>query len=69
MVQTASGYAVLEWYGGHDPDEDDSISGDISSYGMKEVRDETANEDMQAYVEEYGLTELNGLKKLVHYCH
>ena len=31
------GLYVLEWYGGYDPDEGDSIIGDIGSYGMKNV--------------------------------
>lgn len=32
-----SGYYVLEWFGGYDPDEGDSITGDIGSYGTKDV--------------------------------
>ena len=31
------GLYVLEWYGGYDPNEGDSITGDIGSYGMKDV--------------------------------
>ena len=31
------GLYVLEWFGGYDPDEGDRISGDIGSYGMKDV--------------------------------
>ena len=31
------GLYVLEWYGGFDPSEGDTITGDIGSYGMKDV--------------------------------
>jgi len=27
LVQTRSGYDLLEWYGGHDPDKDDVLVG------------------------------------------
>ncbi len=32
-----SGYYVLEWYGGYDPYEGDTIYGEIDSYGLKDV--------------------------------
>jgi hypothetical protein len=32
-----NGLYVLEWYGGYDPSEGDSIEGEINSYGMKDV--------------------------------
>ena len=32
-----NGLYVLEWYGGYDPSEGDTITGDIGSYGMKDV--------------------------------
>jgi hypothetical protein len=31
------GLYVLEWFGGYDPDEGDTINGDIGSYGMKDI--------------------------------
>jgi hypothetical protein len=31
------GLYVLEWYGGYDPSEGDTITGDIGSYGFKDV--------------------------------
>src|SRR5208282_2354491 len=44
MVETSSDFAILEWFGGHDPDKDDVLVGDLSSYGMKDFYDETAEE-------------------------
>ena len=32
-----NGLYVLEWYGGYDPSEGDTVEGDINSYGMKNV--------------------------------
>ena len=32
-----SGLYVLEWFGGYDPDEGDTVEGEINSYGMKDV--------------------------------
>jgi len=31
------GLYVLEWFGGYDPSEGDTITGEIGSYGMKDV--------------------------------
>lgn len=52
LVETASGFAVLEWYGGYDPDKDDEIVGAFTSYGMKTVYDKTSDEEIQVYVED-----------------
>jgi len=37
IADGTNGLYVLEWYGGHDPSEGDTIEGEIGSYGMKEV--------------------------------
>jgi len=42
VVNATGGYAVLEWYGGHDPDSDDVLIGNFESYGMHEILDDTA---------------------------
>lgn len=68
MVQSATDYAVLEWYGGHDPGKDDRLAGEFNRYGMKVLRDETANNTLKVWVEEYGLTKSDALKKLTEKC-
>ena len=47
-----SGYYVLEWYGGYDPDEGDTIFGEINSYGMKDVLYNSSREG-RVWVEDY----------------
>jgi hypothetical protein len=32
MVNTSGGYAILEWYGGHDPDSGDLLIGKFDTY-------------------------------------
>lgn len=68
IVATAKGYDVLEWYGGHDPDEDDVLIGPYETYGMHTVYDDTADEEIQVWVEEYGLSKEDALEKLVDEC-
>lgn len=68
MVETRSDYAILEWYGGHDPDKDDVLIGDLSNYGFKDFYDETADESLRLYVEDRQLTKVNAVEKLLDHC-
>ncbi len=68
MVQTRNDYAILEWYGGHDPDKDDVLVGDLSSYGFKDFYDETADESLRIYVEDRQLAKVDALEKLLDHC-
>jgi hypothetical protein len=69
IVQTRTDYAILEWYGGHDPHKGDKLVGDINSYGFKDVRYES-NDDkkVRVYVEDYGLSKTSALEKLLDKC-
>lgn len=67
MVQTATDYAVLEWYGGHDPDKDDKLIGTLS-YGMKTFLIENHDTTVKVWVEEYGLSKEDALDRLVEKC-
>ena len=55
VVKTNMGYAILEWYGGNDPSEGDTIVGDIDSYGFKDLYNVTQDAAMKVYVEDYML--------------
>jgi len=68
MVEARSDYAILEWYGGHDPDKDGVLIGDLSSYGMKDFYDETADESIHLYVEDRKLTKVDALERLLDHC-
>ena len=50
------GYALLEWYGGSDPDEGDIIVGDFESYGFKDIYNLTADSELRVWVEDYWLS-------------
>ena|SRR5947209_1315133 len=68
VVQSSTGYAVLEWYGGYDPDKGDSVVGGFTSYGMKTVYDTTADEEIKVWVEDYYLSRPKALEILTEHC-
>jgi hypothetical protein len=68
LVETTRGIALLEWYGGNDPDEGDRIVGDFESYGMKRVYNTTADAELRVYVEDYLLSEDDAIEKLYEEC-
>jgi hypothetical protein len=68
VVQTANGYALLEWYGGNDPDKGDVLVGDFEAYGMKDVFNITSDDELRVWVEEYWLPRSRVLEKLVDKC-
>ena len=68
LVQSVSGYDLLEWYGGHDPDKGDTLVGNFEAYGFHDVIDETADESAHLYTDSYGLSKSNALEKLVDSC-
>lgn len=68
MVNAGGGYAVLEWYGGHDPDGDDVLIGNFETYGMHDILDDTADDNWTVWTEEYGLSRTRALEVLVDKC-
>jgi hypothetical protein len=68
IVATKSGYDLLEWYGGHDPAKDDILIGSYEAYGFHDVYDETADESIHVWTEDYQLTKTDALEKLADKC-
>ncbi|MGI9104514.1 MAG: hypothetical protein ACR2IF_18885 [Terriglobales bacterium] len=68
VVYSSSGYAVLEWFGGYDPDEEDILVGTINSYGMRDVHDETADDDVTVWVEDYRVSRSKAMEILYEKC-
>jgi len=68
MVNATGGYAVLEWYGGHDPDSGDVLIGKFEAYVMHEIVDDTADETLTVWTEDYDLTRTRALEILVDQC-
>lgn len=67
VVQTDTDYAVLEWFGGHDPDKDDRMVGDLG-YGFRTLVYDGSDRTVRVYVEEFGLNRANALDKLTEKC-
>jgi hypothetical protein len=63
----SSGYAVLEWYGGADPDEGDTITGSFRNYGFHTFF-VNSDSETRAYVEDWGLSLDDALEKLSEEC-
>jgi hypothetical protein len=68
MVSATGGYAVLEWYGGHDPDSDDVLVGNFESYGMHDILDDTTDDSLTVWTEDYALSRTGALELLVDKC-
>lgn len=67
-VSTANDYAVLEWYGGYDPDEDDVLTGKFASYDMRTIFDQSADEEITVWIEDYNISKEEALEKLADKC-
>jgi len=69
IVQTGSDYALLEWFGGHDPDKGDVLIGDFKHFGF---RDFTYRNDedrtSRFYIDDYGLSKSTAMEKLIEKC-
>lgn len=67
VVETTMGYAILEWFGGHDPLEGERIQGDFESYGMKEIYFGNSREG-KVWLEDYWLSRSRAQEKLATFC-
>ena len=68
IVNGRAGFALLEWYGGNEPSEGDELAGNLASYGMKTLRNVTADVDTIVSVEEYGLSRSSAIERYGSYC-
>lgn len=68
VVESAAGFAVLEWYGGNDPDEGDRLVGAFETYGMQDVFNATADDELRVWVEDFWLTRRRALEIMYTKC-
>jgi hypothetical protein len=68
IVETKKGFALLEWYGGNDPDVGDTIVGDFEKYGMKTVHNLTRDKETKGWVEDFWLSKEDAIKKYYEKC-
>jgi len=67
-VQTNQGYTLLEWFGGNDPGEGDTLIGDYEAYGMKDIYNATADAETKVWVEDYMLTKDRAIESYFEEC-
>ncbi len=68
IVETYLGYAILEWYGGNDPNKGDIVVGDFESYGMKDIYNSTADSELQVWVDNFWLSKDRAIEKFFDKC-
>lgn len=64
----SGGIYLLEWYGGHDPSQGESIVGDISGYGFKDVFYPDSGSSGRVYVDDYMLSRSSAIEKISKKC-
>ncbi|OPA85103.1 hypothetical protein BFW88_23655 [Pseudomonas fluorescens] len=68
IVLTNQGYALLEWFGGNDPSEGDTLIGDYEAYGMKDIYNSTADAETKVWVEDFILTKDRAIESYFEEC-
>lgn len=68
IVETTMGYVILEWYGGNDPSEGDTLVGDYENYGMKDIYNLSADSETKVWVEEFWLSKNSVFEKYYDKC-
>lgn len=64
----SGGIYLLEWYGGHDPRQGESIVGEIKSYGFKDVFYPDSGSTGRLYVDDYMLSRSSAIEKIQEKC-
>lgn len=68
IVAAENGYVILNWYGGKNPREGDTLAGELEKYGLKSIRNITRDEPMRVFVEATGLSEDDALDRFNEEC-
>jgi hypothetical protein len=62
------GLYLLEWYGGYDPSEGDTLVGDLGGYGFKDVYYPNQDSKGRVYVDDYLLSQSSAAEKYAEKC-
>lgn len=68
IADGSRGLFVLEWYGGYEPDEGDTIVGDIASYGFKDVYYPNNGTTGRLWVEDYLESKTSAMEEIIQHC-
>jgi hypothetical protein len=64
VAENSQGYAMLQWFGGTLPTLDDTLVGDISSFGMKNLL--VNGRATKAWVEDFMLSRSSAVEKIIN---
>ena len=67
-VKSGDEYALLEWYGGYQPQKGDKVSGEFGHFGYQDIAVQPGGAKMRAYVADYGLSLDDANDKLQQKC-
>lgn len=68
IVETFSGYAILQWYGGSYPSQGDILGGDFDSYGMKTLYNVSSGSETKVWVDSYWMPRSTAIEKYYEKC-
>jgi len=68
IVNANRGFALLQWYGGNDPDKGDELAGDFESYGFKTIQNLTRDTETRVWVDDYMLSQSSVVAKYKEKC-
>jgi hypothetical protein len=68
IVETTLGYALLEWYGGSDPDKGDIRAGNFENYGFTDIYNLTKDDTIQVWVDDFWLSKDSAIEKYLEHC-
>lgn len=64
MVDTPSGYSIIERYSGESLNKGDEIAGDLNSYGFTDVYHISSDSETHVWVDDYMLSKSRAMEKL-----
>ena len=68
LAEDASGFVLMEWYGGNDPDKGDSLVGELHSFGMKTIFNLRSDSEVRVWIEDFMLSKESALEGLYEKC-
>ncbi|WP_395452899.1 hypothetical protein ACHMW5_02490 [Azospirillum melinis] len=68
VVEAASGFAILEWFGGNAPQKGEVIVGGFEEFGMQPIYNTTLGQEGQVWVEDFWLSKASVIKKMERFC-
>lgn len=68
IVESATGYVLLQWFGGVQPNEGDYVVGDFESYGMKDIFNVSLDSETNVWVEDFWLSKDDVIERYYEQC-